>query len=64
MRGHRSRTKAGTLRQKRGDTQIGTIEKEYGIDLGVRSDMRLDTYLQREGVASLNDVLHPPKNRG
>ena len=43
MRGQRARTDDGTLREKRGDTHIGTIEKEYGLDLGVRSDMRWDT---------------------
>jgi hypothetical protein len=30
----------------------------YGRDFGVRSDMRLDTLLQREGVKSLNDLIH------
>lgn len=41
MRGIRSRNKGGELRQKRSDTKIGTIEKKYGIDLKVRSDMEL-----------------------
>lgn len=58
MRGPRSRTKDGTLRQKRSDTHIGTIEKQYGIDLGVRSDMELGTYLKSNDVASLNDIIH------
>jgi hypothetical protein len=57
MRGCRSRTEHGHLRAKRGDTHIGTVEKKYGIDLGVRSDMRLDTYLEREGIKSLNDLV-------
>jgi hypothetical protein len=30
MRGYRSRNEDGELRQKRGDTHIGTIEKQYG----------------------------------
>lgn len=57
MRGPRSRTGDGTLREKRGDTHVGTIEQQYGRDFGVRSDMRLDTLLKREGVDSLNDLL-------
>lgn len=58
MRGPRSRTKDGTLREKRSDTHIGTIEKQYGIDLGVRSDMHLGTYLDKNNVASLNDLIN------
>lgn len=58
MRGQRSRTQDGTLREKRGDTHIGTIEKQYGIDLGVRADMHLDTYLQKKNIASLNDLIN------
>ena len=38
MRGDRSRNEDGELRQKRGDTHIGTIEKQYGRDFDVRSD--------------------------
>lgn len=58
MRGPRSRTKDGTLRKKRSDTHIGTIEKQYGIDLGVRSDMHLGTYLEKNNIASLNDLIN------
>jgi hypothetical protein len=58
MRGNRSRTQDGTLREKRGDTYVGTIEEQYGRDFGVRSDMHLDTLLEREGADSLNDLLH------
>ena len=59
MRGIRSRNDGdGRLREKRGDTHVGTIERQYGIDLGVRSDMHLDTLLQQRGVQSLNDLIH------
>ncbi len=58
MRGYRSRNEDGELREKRGDTHVGTIEKKYNRDLGVRSDMHLDTLLERTGVDSLNDLLH------
>ncbi len=58
MRGYRSRNEAGPLREKRGDTHINTIEEKYKRDFGVRGDMHLDTYLQQQGLASLNDLLH------
>ena len=57
MRGIRSRTKYGPLREKRSDTHIGTIENKYGIDLGVRSDMHLDEYLKNRRIDSLNDLI-------
>ena len=63
MRGNRARTSDGTLREKRGDTHMGTIEEEYGLDLNVRSDMRWDTYKEKHGVESINDLVHG-KGRG
>jgi hypothetical protein len=57
MAGQRSRNQNGELRQKRGDTHAGTIEQQYHVDLGVRSDTKLSTVLKREGVDSLNDLL-------
>jgi len=58
MKGIRSRNDDGELRQKRSDTLIGTIEKQYGVDLAVRSDMQLGTYLEQHNIKSLNDLLH------
>jgi hypothetical protein len=57
MRGYRSRNEGGQLREKRGDTHMGTIESQYGRDFGVRSDMHLDTYLEQKSINSLNDLL-------
>jgi hypothetical protein len=57
MKGYRSRNADGQLRDKRDDTKIGTIEKQYGIDLSVRSDMQLGTYLKEHNIKSLNDVI-------
>lgn len=57
MKGIRSRNQSGPLRALRGDTQIGTIEERYDINLGVRSDMRWDTFKERTGVESLNDLI-------
>lgn len=58
MRGERSRNQTGKLREKRDDTHMGTIEKQYGKDFGVRSDMYLGTYLKKHNIDSLDDLLH------
>ena len=57
MRGYRSRNLDGELRDKRDDTHMGTIEKQYGRDFHVRSDKHLGTYLEEEGIKSLNDLI-------
>lgn len=57
MSGPRSRNETGELRRKRGDTHAGTIEEQYHVDLGVRSDKKLENILKDEGVNSLNDLL-------
>ncbi len=58
MKGYRSRNQDGELREKRGDTHMGTIENKYGRNFYVRSDMHLDTYLKENNISSLNDLLH------
>jgi hypothetical protein len=47
----RCRDLDGEIRQKRGDTLIGTLRKTYGPDFapGIRSDARLDTVRDRTG---------------
>ncbi len=49
------------FRQKRADTKIGTIEKKYGRDFGVRSDKRLGNYLEERGYSSLSKLLSNEK---
>ena len=58
MRGMRSRNQDGQSRDKRDDTHMGTIEKQYDRDFGERSDMELGTFLKQNGIASLNDLIH------
>ena len=58
MKGHRPRNKDGSLRRKRGDTHVSTIEENYDRDFDVRGDMHLDALLKRKGKDSLNDLLH------
>lgn len=61
MPGYRTRNQDGRLRDKRDDTHMGTIEKQYGRDFGVRSDMELGNFLKKNKIASLNDLLHSQK---
>jgi hypothetical protein len=55
----RCRDHDGTIRRKRGDTLLGTLRDIYGDDFapGRRSDMRLDTLLDQENAASLDELL-------
>ncbi|MBU0569936.1 hypothetical protein KKB40_04105 [Patescibacteria group bacterium] len=53
----RTKTKKGTFVAKRSNTKVGTIEKKYGVDLGVRSDMKLGNYLKAKGYGSLARML-------
>jgi hypothetical protein len=54
----RCRDRDGEIRQKRGDTLVGTLRKTYGPDFapGVRSDTRLDTLRDRMG-GSLSKII-------
>lgn len=54
----RCRDLDGEIRQKSGDTLVGTLRKTYGPDFapGVRSDTRLDTLRDRTG-SSLSKIL-------
>jgi hypothetical protein len=53
----RMRDEDGTIREKNGNTHLGTIEKEYGVDFGRRSDMKLDNYLAEEGYDSMTQAV-------
>ena len=54
-------SKGSSIRRKRGDTKIGSIEKQYRVDLGVNSNMKLSTYLNRKGYSSLSKALEGRK---
>jgi hypothetical protein len=55
---NRCRDLDGEIRQKRGDTLVGTLRKTYGAEFapGARSDIRLDTLRERTG-GSLSKIL-------
>lgn len=59
----RCRDLDGEVRRKRGDTLVSTLRQTYGEEFapGVRSDMRLDTLLDRTGADSLSQLLHDRK---
>lgn len=57
MSTRRNKTKAGQFVAKRYDTKVSTIEKQYGVDLGVRGDMKLGNYLKEKGYPSLSKML-------
>ena len=59
MRGDRSRNKSnGRLRDTRDDKHVGTLEKQYNRDFGVRSDMHVDTLLNKTGKKSVNELIN------
>ena len=55
----RMRDQDGEIRKKRSDTKVETLRGTYGPDFakGYRSDAKLGTVLQREGVDSLDQLL-------
>ena len=57
MTTERTKNKDGQFAAKRFDTKISTIEKQYGVDLGVRGDMKLGNYLKEKGYPSLSRML-------
>ena len=58
MKGDRSRNQNGWLRDTRDDKHVGTVEKQYGRNFGVRRDMHIGKLLKIVGVDSVNDLIH------
>lgn len=56
---NRMRDRDGEIRKKRSDTKVATLREEYGDDFaaGYRSDAKLGTILEREGLETLDDLL-------
>jgi hypothetical protein len=55
----RCRDNDGEIRHKNGATRVGTLRQTYGDNFasGMRSDMKLDTLLERTGSQSLSHLL-------
>ena len=49
--------------KKRSDIHIGTIEKKYGRDIGVRLDKDLCAYLKEKGYPSLSKLLQTTEDK-
>jgi ribonuclease HII len=49
----------GEIRKKRSDTLVSTLRETYGPDFakGYRSDAKLGTVLEKEGVPTLDKLL-------
>lgn len=58
----RCRDRDGTIREKRGDTLVGTLRETYrpGFAPGFRSDAKLETVRERTG-RSLSELVHGKK---
>jgi hypothetical protein len=56
---NRMRDQDGTIREKRSDTLVKTLRKEYGEEFaeGYRSDAKLGTILKKENLESLDQLL-------
>jgi hypothetical protein len=59
---NRCRDDDGQIRQKRGDTLVGTLREEYGPDFarGYRSDAKLETVREDTGK-SLTELVRARK---
>jgi len=59
----RQRDQDGEIRQKRSDTLVGTLRKEYGDNFakGYRKDAQLGTVMSKEEVDSLHQLLKKNK---
>ncbi len=55
----RTRDADGEIRHKRRDTLVGTLRNQYGdhVASGYRADAKLGTVLDREGLATLDELL-------
>ncbi len=55
----RMRDHDGEIRKKRSDTKVETLRETYGPEFakGYRSDAKLGTVLQREGLDTLDQLL-------
>jgi hypothetical protein len=59
----RCRDNDGEIRQKNGNTLVGTLRETYGDGFanGYRSDAKLSTVLNRENAPSLSQYLKRPR---
>ena len=51
------------FRKKRSDSKVGSVEKQYGVDFGVRSDMKLGKFLKDSGFPSLSKAIEKTRRK-
>lgn len=57
LKGGRDTKLDGSIRGKRSDTHLGTVEKKYGEISDHRSDMHLGTLEKKRGIKTQNELL-------
>ena len=62
MTRRRARDVTGRLRLKRGDTLVGTLEEQYGVDFHCRSDMRLETLRKEVGLGGIRELVEAARD--
>ena len=55
--------KKSQFRKKRSDSLVGNIEKQYGVDFGVKSNMKLGNYLRQKGYPSLSKAVKAAESK-
>lgn len=53
----RTKIKKETYTTRTRDTKVSVIEKEYGVKLGVPSDMKLGVFFEKKGYKAFADML-------
>ncbi|MNN44710.1 hypothetical protein D3C81_1590150 [compost metagenome] len=59
----RSRNENGRYRQKRGEALAGNLEKKYGSDFGVRSEVKLETLKRQDDSSSITQLLKEQQHK-
>lgn len=57
MAGQRARNITRELRRMRADTLVATIEDTYGVNFGVRSDVKLETLREKFGEDEIAELV-------
>jgi len=63
MPGHAARILSGRLRKIRSDTEIGTLEKRYDVNLPGRKDMEWANFKKRYNIETVKEALKLAQNQ-
>ncbi|CAH1190438.1 hypothetical protein PAECIP111892_00188 [Paenibacillus auburnensis] len=59
----RSRNENGRYRHKRGEAMAGNFEKKYGSDVGVRSEVKLETLKRLNDSSVITPLLKEQQHK-